>query len=110
MKLREIIGSTMATTPMKGMAAFDYVAEKISLSEPVTISFIDITDCTSAFCNSFVGKLYMKYDFNKLERLLSITDFENEIWEIKVKDAKLLGANENLRNVRKSSIENLVFC
>jgi hypothetical protein len=110
MELRKIINSTNASSPFKGQLAYSYAAKQISKSKPAVISFSEITECTSAFCNSFVGKLYMNFDNIILSDFLQITDVNNDIWAIKINDAITLGSNEKIRNIRKQSLENLQLC
>lgn len=110
MKLKEIINSTNASSPLKGLLAYNYAVKQISNSKPIVISFSEITECTSAFCNAFIGKLYMNFDDKIINNLLQITDLNNEIWFIKIKDAITIGSNENIRKIRKQSLENLQIC
>lgn len=110
MNLKEIIGSSSAISPRTGQKAYSFVATFIEKDKGITISFVGITECTSAFCNSFVGKLYMNYDPAKLDSLLKIIGFEtNPIWENKIHNARLLGSNENVRNVRQANIDELIL-
>jgi len=110
MFLKEIIGSSSAISPRTGQIAYSYVSAFIEKDEVITISFVGITECTSAFCNSFVGKLYMNYDPSKVDTLLIITGLEaNPIWDNKIHNARLLGSNENVRNVRQTNIDELIL-
>ena len=110
MKLFEIIGTSSAISPRTGQKAYDFVADKISRSIPIFISFEGINDCTSAFCNSFLGKLYMDFDPTRVDALVQFTDIESDhIWFKKLHNAKLLGTNENVRTARKNNIDNLIL-
>lgn len=110
MRLFEIIGTSSAISPRTGQKAYDFVADMISRSTPITISFEGITDCTSAFCNSFLGKLYMNFDPNSVDGLVHFSGIEStHIWFKKLHNAKLLGTNENVRTTRKTNIDNLIL-
>jgi hypothetical protein len=110
MNLTEIIGSTSAISPRTGQKAYSYVASFIEKNEAITVSFIGVTECTSAFCNSFVGKLYMNYVPSTVDTLLTIIGLEaNPIWDNKIHNARLLGSNENVRNVRQTNIDELIL-
>lgn len=110
MNLKEIIQSTAAISPRTGQKAYDFVSACLKDSKPVTISFDGITDCTSAFCNTFVGKLYMNFSPSKVDSLLTFQGLEGtDIWSKKIHNAKLLGTNENVRTVRKSNIDELIL-
>jgi hypothetical protein len=108
--LKDIIKSTTAISPRAGNQAFDFVIRFLESSNPVQISFSGISDCSSAFCNSFIGRIYMKFDPAFVDEVIRIIDLgNNKIWANKLADAKMLGVNENLRSVRKSSLEELVL-
>lgn len=110
MNLVEIIESTAAISPRTGQKAYDFVASFLKDSKPVTISFDGVTDCTSAFCNSFIGKLYMNFSPEQVDSLLKLDGLSgHELWNKKVHNAKLLGTNENVRTVRKSNIDDLIL-
>jgi hypothetical protein len=110
MKLINIISTTSAISPRKGKLAYDYVLDQVASSKPVTISFEGVTECTSSFCNSFIGKLYMTLNPEQLDELLSIVGLEEDsIWLKKIYNAKLLGLNENLRANRKANLNDLIL-
>jgi STAS-like domain of unknown function (DUF4325) len=108
-KLIDIIKSEFATSPKKGLLAYDFVADIISSNKDVLVSFDGIEDCTTAFCNAFIGKIYMDFDIEKINTLLHIKDLpSNSIWEKKIKNAILLGSNENARAERIANLEELI--
>lgn len=109
-KLADIINTTSAISPRTGQIAYDQIAKLLSEKKEVILSFEGITDCTSAFCNSFIGKLYMNLDPEQVDRLLKITNVAgNHVWAKKIHNARLLGTNENIRTIRKSSIDDLIL-
>jgi len=110
MRLIDIIGTPSAISPRTGQKAYDFTAAMISQAKPISISFENITDCTSAFCNSFVGKLYMNFNPTDVDSLFHITGLEiDNVWQKKIHNAKLLGSNENVRNIRKTNIDDLIL-
>lgn len=108
-KLIDIVKSEFATSPKKGLLVYDFVVEIISSNKDILISFEGIEDCTTAFCNAFIGKIYMDFDIEKVNSLLHFRDLpENGIWEKKIKNAILLGTNDNMRNERIANLEELI--
>lgn len=109
-KLKDIIGSTAAISPRRGLKAYDFVSKLLEGSESVALSFEDITDFTSAFCNSFVGKLYMNFDPGKVDSSVRLKIPEGrKLWKNKIHNARLLGTNENVRSAGQASIDDLIF-
>lgn len=110
MNLIDIIESNAAISPRTGQKAYDFVSSMLEKSKSVTISFNGVTDCTSAFCNSFIGKLYMNFSPDLVDSLLHFEGLSNhELWQKKVHNAILLGTNENVRSVRQSNIDDLIL-
>lgn len=107
MKLSEIIGTNSAISPLRGLTAYNFVVSKLSSESKIIISFEGITECTSAFCNSFVGKLYQNFGPTASEKLI-LTDIDS-VWENKIESSILLGTNSGIRDARKKSFENLIF-
>ena len=109
-KVIEIIGSKSAVSPRTGLKAYDFVTSELSKSIPIAISFEGIEDLTSAFCNSFIGKLYMNFEPGMLDSNLTITGIEqSHVWFKKIKNAILLGTNENARTLHKVNLEEVIF-
>lgn len=109
-KVVDIINTKSAISPRTGLKAYDFVAQKISEKQILNISFEGVEDLTSAFCNSFIGKLYMTFDIQLLESLLVITGIdESHIWFKKIRNAILLGTNENARTLHKSNLEAVIL-
>lgn len=109
--LSEIIGSALAISPRKGQKAYGFVSGFLqSQEESIEISFDGISDCSSAFCNSFIGKLYMVSDPKVVENRVKFVDFDaNATWHHKIHNAILLGTDKNVRTSRQISINDLIF-
>lgn len=109
--LSEIIGSTLAISPRKGQKAYDFLSDFLqSDEESIEISFHGISDCSSAFCNSFIGKAFMNFDPQILENRVKFVDFDaNSTWQHKIHNAILLGSDKNVRTSRQSSLNDLIF-
>lgn len=109
-KLINIIDSKSAISPRTGLKAYNFVASKLNQKQSFSISFDGVEDLTSAFCNSFIGKLYMNFEPCSLNSTLNIIDIdETDIWFKKIKNAILLGTNENARTLHKSNLEDVIF-
>lgn len=109
-KVIEIIGSKSAVSPRTGLKAYDFVASELPKGNPVSISFEGVEDLTSAFCNSFIGKLYMNFEPGTLNSQLSFIGIEpSHVWYKKLKNAILLGTNENARTLHKVNLEEVIF-
>lgn len=109
-KIIEIIGSKSAVSPRTGLKAYDFVASELTQRSPISISFEGVEDLTSAFCNSFIGKLYMNFEPRVLSSQLFFVGIdESHVWYKKIKNAILLGANENARTLHKVNLEEVIF-
>lgn len=109
-KLIEIIHSKSAVSPRKGILAYDYVTSKLAEKTSLQISFEGIEDLTSAFCNAFIGKLYMNFDPAFINSQLVLTGISTEhIWMRKIESAINLGTNENARNLHKGNLEDVIL-
>jgi len=109
-KVIDIIGSKSAVSPRTGLKAYDFVASEVNQKHSLHISFEGVEDLTSAFCNSFIGKLYMNFEPAALNSLLHINGVDtSHIWYKKIQNAILLGTNENARTLHKLNLEDVIF-
>lgn len=109
-KLIDIIHSKSAVSPRTAILAYDYAASKLSEKTSLQISFEGIEDLTSAFCNAFIGKLYMNFDPAILNSELLLTNISaDHIWMRKIESAINLGTNENARNLHKDNLEDVIL-
>lgn len=109
-KVIDIIDSKSAVSPRTGLKAYDFVASEVTKSHSLHISFEGVEDLTSAFCNSFIGKLYMNFEPSALHSLIHINGVpETHIWYKKIQNAILLGTNENARTLHKSNLADVIF-
>ena len=109
-KVIDIIGTKSAISPPRALRLYDYIIQKIKSDDKLNISFEDVQDLTSAFCNASIGKLYMNIDIKILDTQLLITGIEeSHIWFKKIRDAILLGTNENARILHKSNLEEVIL-
>lgn len=108
--LLDIINTKSAISPRAGLKAYDYVANLLPDTDSLSISFASIEDLTSAFCNSFIGKLYMNFDPSLLDEKIKFTYLDQDkIWAKKVANAILLGSNENVRTLHKQNLDEVIF-
>ena len=108
MNLVDIIGKISATSPKSAQLAYNVISQELSNGSTILLSFSQIEDCSSAFLNAFIGKLYIEFDSDLLSNSFQIADVSNSIWLKKLEDAKRLGMNESLRKVRKENLEELL--
>lgn len=105
----DIIGSTSAVSPRAGLKAYDFVVSEISKHHALHVNFEGVQDLTSAFCNSFIGKLYMNFDTKVLSEMLYINGIDKEnIWYNKVQNAINLGSNEHARTLHNSNLNDII--
>jgi hypothetical protein len=108
LSVKHIISSTVAISPTAGLLAFEAVKSQILKGEHCHVSFDGIENLTSAFCNAFIGKLYMRFGEKVVDNLVKVTDFEsNEVWAEKIRTAKILGIDENFRKADQENISQL---
>ena len=106
-RITDIIDSNVAISPKKGLRVFDFVQQELQKGNNVTISFEGVTNCTSAFCNSFIGKLFMTQSVEILNSNLSIDTVGNARWQSKVESATTLGSNKRVQDSLKDSYSSL---
>lgn len=108
-KIIDIIGSRVAISPSKANLLYDYFVDVLKTKSVSVFSFAGIEDCSSAFCNASIGKLYMNYDRHLIDGLIHFSDYEKEeIWSEKIKRAMRLGIEKNLRDNNQMALENLL--
>jgi hypothetical protein len=106
----DIIGSASAISPRAGLKAYDFVAAEIEHKHFLHINFAGVQDLTSAFCNAFIGKLYMNFDRSLLDSMVHINGIDkSNIWYNKIENAIYLGTNENARTLHNSNLNDILF-
>jgi hypothetical protein len=105
--VKDIISSTVAISNTAGLKAFDTVQKYVSSGQEVILSFAGIENLTSAFCNAVVGKLYMQFGEKHIDSLVKFADVDNEVWQEKIRTAKILGVDEKFRNADQENLSQL---
>lgn len=105
--IKDIISSTVAISNNAGLKACDTIRSYVLSSEAIVLSFAGIENLTSAFCNASIGKLYMDFGEARVDKLLQVVDVDNEIWQEKIRTAKILGVDENFRNADQENLSQL---
>lgn len=59
--ISDVLNSKDAILHSEGLKVFDLIDKAISKKEPVTLSFTGLRNCSSAFLNASIGKLYINY-------------------------------------------------
>jgi hypothetical protein len=109
-KVVDMIGSPTAVSPRAGLKAYDFVSAQLNSGIATEVSFDGVEDLTSAFCNAFIGKLYVNHSLEMLQAILKISGIEeNHVWFKKVQNAILLGTNENARTLHKENLAEVIF-
>ncbi|MCR3760330.1 STAS-like domain-containing protein [Clostridium felsineum] len=106
--LFDIINSDSAETPEVGDKVYKILITKIdeciNKDTKLIISFDKIKNITSAFLNNALGRLFFKYDWEKLISTLVFTGFtnNNQISTLKftLTNAKLLSKNKKILDVK----------
>ena len=93
--ISRLIGSDVAMTPDEGDEVRAHIERILDAAQDdhvrVVLSFSDLAIVTSAFLNTAVGRLYERYDWPRLSRVLSVADASdryNELLRRVVKTAK----------------------
>jgi len=108
-KVIDIIGSAVAISPRAGLKAYDYVATELNKHHSLHVNFEGVQDLTSAFCNSFIGKLYMNFDKSLLDSLIHINGIaKDNIWYDKIQNAIYLGTDEHARHLHDSNLNDIL--
>lgn len=108
-KIINIIGSPVAISPNKASLLYEHFIEMVNSGTKTVYSFESVQDCSSAFCNASVGKLYMNFDPELVSSLISFVNFDEEgIWNEKINRAKFLGSEENHRNNSEQALEEIL--
>jgi hypothetical protein len=105
--VKDIISSTVAISNTAGLKAFDAVQKYVLSEQEVILSFAGIENLTSAFCNAVIGKLYMQFGEKHIDSLVKVTDVDNEVWQEKIRTAKILGVDEKFRNADQENLSQL---
>ena len=105
---KDIIQSTVAISNLLGLKVYETLQQNINNGVKTTLSFEGIENLSTAFCNASIGKLCMQFGLQKVDSLLELTGFNNnEVWLEKIRNAKILGGNENLRKADQENISEL---
>jgi hypothetical protein len=72
-----IVGYSDCTLPEDGDKVYSALDKALSKDKKVVISFKNIDKLTSAFLNNAIGKLYGKFDEDKIKESLSLEDISS---------------------------------
>ena len=105
----DIIGSHTAISPSKAVILYNHFKNHLKSNVTIEYSFQGLQDCSSAFCNAFVGKIYMDFGQSVKNNISFVgLDNENQIWGEKVHRAIHLGIEENYRNSSQQALEEIL--
>ena len=72
-----IVGYSDCTLPEDGDKIYNILEKALSEDKKVVISFKNVDKLTSAFLNNAIGKLYGKFDEDKIKESLSLEDISS---------------------------------
>jgi len=72
----EIVGSQLCVASDDGQKVYDRIALALKEGRRVTVSFLNVTDLTSAFLNAAVGQLYGSFTEEQIRSLLKVQDMQ----------------------------------
>lgn len=70
--VREVIGSTSASTPNKAKSLLNALRNAVGSKRTTSVDFSGLSPITTAFLNNSIGKLYALYDVNELNRYIKL--------------------------------------
>jgi len=106
LKITEIIGTPNAILHKFGLQLFENLDKLISEKKVVTVSFLGVENLTSGFLNASFGNLYKKHG-TALEKLLFLSELNDEEWRKKFEEAKLLALNPEKAQLIDAAIADL---
>lgn len=105
--VKDIIGSTSAISPRKGLLLYDFLVNQITSGESFVLSFDGIEDVVTAFANASIGKLYTNYPSEQLDALITCEGL-TDIWQVKLDQARLLGIDVLTREAYNESMSTIL--
>jgi len=72
-----IVGYSDCTLPEDGDKIYNALEKALNENKKIIISFKNVDKLTSAFLNNAIGKLYGKFDEEKIKLSLSLEDMSN---------------------------------
>ena len=106
LKIIDIIGSKNAVTHSFGLKVFEVVSQYLAKNEKVCLSFLEVKNITSGFCNASVGKLYLEFPKNA-STLLTFSGISKEIWKEKIDSSINLASSSQLLSINDTAINEL---
>ena len=105
----EFLDSKSAVSPVKGLELYEVIKASLLKREDISISFAGIEDCTTAFCNASIGKIYIEFGKELVDTLLHFKDYgiENE-WLLKIGKVKTISTQNSLRQAINNSLDELI--
>lgn len=91
--LKELLENRSPISRNLGKILFELLDKQIEEGVRTEISFKGIENCSSAFLNSSIGRLYLKHDHTRIENLLSFSEIDNKLIKVQINDT-ILGAKD----------------
>ena len=74
----EVVGSELCVAADDGQRVYDQVAAALQEHHQVALSFLNVTNLTSAFLNAAVGQLYGEFTAEEVRAGLKVEDMSPE--------------------------------
>lgn len=100
--VRNVIGTTSASTPDKAKPFLDKLRDAVDLKNPTLVDFSGLSTITTAFLNSSIGRLYSLYNIADLNEYIkidasSLTSFQKEKVQMVMKNTKQKLSQEEIK-------------
>ncbi|MGV2846763.1 STAS-like domain-containing protein [Limosilactobacillus fermentum] len=100
--VREVIGTTSASTPDRAKPFLDKLCDAIDSKRTTSVDFSGLSTITTAFLNNSIGRLYSLYDVKKLNEYIklessSLTPFQREKVQMVMQNTKQKLSQEEIK-------------
>ena len=100
--VRNIIGTTSASTPDKAQPFLDELCKAVDLKTPTSVDFSGLSTLTTAFLNNSIGKLYSLYSVSELNKYIkldasSLTTFQKKKVQMVMENTKQKLSQEEIK-------------
>ena len=100
--VRNIIGTTSASTPDKAKPFLDELCKAVDLKTPTSVDFSGLSTLTTAFLNNSIGKLYSLYSVSELNKYIkldasSLTTFQKKKVQMVMENTKQKLSQEEIK-------------
>lgn len=100
--VRNIIGTTSASTPDKAKPFLNKLCKVVDLKTPTSVDFSGLSTLTATFLNNSIGKLYSLYSASELNKYIkldasSLTTFQKKKVQMVMENTKQKLSQEEIK-------------